>query len=412
MIEKWTGERRSRIGRHAAGGTALAALLLLGTACAGTGGSSGVVDTAGLTGTPIKIGLMVDMTGPGGAPYASAAKVFQAWAAETNATGGIGGHPVQVVVNDTRGDSPTAAAAAEELIGDESIAAVVSASVNTDSAVGETLSRSGLPVVGGIGYNPRVWGALKNYFGVTTTFPHVVNMQIASAQRLGAKTLSVVACAEDPSCVAAIPVFEAAAKAAGTTYAGTVKIAASAPNYTAECLDLVRRKADFVQLSIGPSVGVRLVQDCQTQGYKGYFGSSAGGVTAELYDTKGIHLAGALNAFPWWVDDTPVKQYRDAMAARGVDAKDWANPNATAMWATGKLFARALSTAAGQPGDQVTRQTVLAAYGKVSGETVDGLLPEPMTFTADKPGPPVNCFWLYQYKDGAFTGDLKPTCGS
>src|SRR5256884_3604813 len=55
---------------------------------------------------------------------------------------------------------------------------------------------------------------------------------------------------------------------------------------------------------------------CKTQGYLGYFGASATSVTAALYNTRGIKLAGGLNAFPWWVDDAPVKNFRDAMTDR------------------------------------------------------------------------------------------------
>ena len=73
-----------------------------------------------------------------------------------------------------------------------------------------------------------------------------------------------------------------------------------------------------------------MVRDCDTQGYTGYFGASGSSVTADLYDTPGIKLAGGLNAFPWWVDDAPVQQYRAVMTARKVDQKDWAQPASTA----------------------------------------------------------------------------------
>lgn len=387
------------------------AVVALGAGACGTG-ESAATDTHGLTGTPIKIGVLANISGPTGASEASATKVFQAWAAHTNKTGGIAGHPVQVVVKDTKGAAPAAAAAAQSLISDSSIAAVVAASTSTDAAVGTILADSGLPVTGGMGYNPTVWGKLKNWFGITTTFPHVVNMQVESAKPVGGNAISVVACAEEPACVAAVPLFEAAAKAAGKTYSGTMQVAASSPNYTAQCLDLINRKVDFVQLSIAPAVGVRVVKDCQAQGYQGYFGSSASGISPTLYNTAGIRLAGALNAFPWWADTAPVKAYRAAMTEQGVSDGDAGQPTSTALWASGELFKKALTPVAGKAEDTITRQTVLAAYGKVSGETLDGLLPQPITFTADQPSPPVNCYWLYQYQTGAFTGSAQPTCPS
>ena len=389
--------------------SSLVTVALVVTACGDGSGTAGTA-AAGLKGTPIKIALIANLTGPSGEAEAAATKVFQAWGNETNSTGGIAGHPVDIVVKDTKGDAPTAQATAEEVIADTSIVAVVSASSATEGVVGKTLSDSGLAVVGGEGYSPVVWGKLKNWFGITTTFPQVVDMQVASAIPVGGHTLSVVACSEDPSCVAAMPLFDAAAKAAGTTFSGAVKVAATAPNYTAECLSLVKKSADFIQLSIAPAVGVRVVQDCQTQGYKGYFGSSAAAVTASLYDTPKIRLAGGLNGFPWWVDDAPVKHFREVMASQGVAEKNWAHPTATALWATGALFAKTMATAAAKPETVVSREMVLDAYGKISGETLDGLLPQPITFTANQPAPPVDCYWLYNYENGAFSGTLKPSC--
>jgi branched-chain amino acid transport system substrate-binding protein len=386
------------------------ALMVVAPLAACGAGDADTVDTAGLEGTPITIGVLANASGPTGAAEAGAAKVFEAWAADVNASGGIDGHPVQVVTKDTKGDAPTAAAAAEELIGDESVVAVVALSTATDHVIGETLADSGLPVVGGVGYVPTVWGKLKNWFGITTSFPKVVNMQVASAKAVDASTLSVVACAEDPACESAIPLFEAASKAGGTTFTGTVKVAASAPNYTAECLEVIRRKADFVQMSISPSVGARVASDCQTQGYTGYFGASATAVMADLYNTPNIRLAGALNTFPWWVDDAPVKHFRDVMKERGVEEEMWAQPAATGAWATGELFEKALAGNVGGASDEVTRETVLTAYGKVKDETVDGLLPQPMTFQANEPGPAVKCYWLYHFEKGEFAGTLKPSC--
>jgi branched-chain amino acid transport system substrate-binding protein len=409
VIENWTaGRRRGTRSRVVAGGCAAIAIALT----AGCGGAAAPTASAPLEATPITIGLLANIGGTKGEAETAASEVFEVWAAETNATGGIAGHPVELIVRSTRGDSATASAAAEEMIDDPDVAAVVHVSSDTDGEIGSQLAESGLPVVGGLGYNPRVWGALKNWFGITTTFPEVVNQQVAAAGPIGGNALSVVACSEDVSCTSAVPLFEAAAQAAGRTYTGTVQVAQNASDYISECRELIARRADFVQLSILPSVGARIASDCRLAGYDGFFGASASSVTSVLYDTPGIRLAGGLNAFPWWVDAPPVQRYRAVMQARGVDEAVWAQPTATALWATGELFKKTMSTAAGPTSEVVTRQAVLAAYGRISGETLDGLLPQPMTFTADRPAPPVDCYWLYQYENGEFRGGFEPTCPS
>jgi len=392
-------------------GLGLAVLGLAATAC-GPNSAASQTDTYGLSGTPITIGVIADVTGPTGQSEASAAKVFQAWATYTNQTGGVAGHPVKVVVYDTKEDSPTAVSAARKLIADSSVDAVVSANDNTEEAIGTVLASSNLPVVGGEGYSPNIWGKLKHWFGITTTFPQVVNMQIAAAQPVNASTLSVLACAESPACSAAVPLFTAAAKAANKGYAGTFQVSASAPSYTAQCLSLINDKVQYAQLAVAASVGTRVAQQCQTQGYTGYFGSSSASVAPALYNTPNIKLAGGLNAFPWYVDTPAVQTYRTAMSKTGVAEADWAQPTSTALWATGELFKKALAAEVPKASDAVSRQTVLDAYGKIKNETLGGLLPQPISFSADQPAAQVTCYWLYQFQDGKFAGSATPACGS
>ena len=64
----------------------------------------------------------------------------------------------------------------------------------------------------------------------------------------------------------------------------------------------------------------------------------------------------------------------------------------------------------GPPDAPVTRQTVLDAYGSIDHATADGLLAQPVTFRAGQPAPPVNCYWLFQYSDGNFRGNFRPSC--
>jgi branched-chain amino acid transport system substrate-binding protein len=172
----------------------------------------------------------------------------------------------------------------------------------------------------------------------------------------------------------------------------------------------VNSDTDFIQFSASASVGVRLYDDCTQQGFTGDLGASAGTVNATLYDAEGIKLAGGLNAFPWWTDDAPVKQYRDVMEAGDVDEKVYGAPTGTAIYATLELFKKAIEAQAASLPDTLTREDVLTAYGAVQNETLDGLLPQPMTFTAGQPGPQVPCFWLYTYANGTFDGTLEPTC--
>ncbi len=389
-----------------------AAGLMLLAACGDNGGSSdqssGGSGGSDLKGSPITIGVMVDETSPGGGTTQKpTVAVAQAWAEHTNEEGGIAGHPVKLEVKDTRGDAPTATTIAQDFIADTSVVAILTASSATETAVGPVLGQADLPV-SGVGYNPKVWSALPNFYSVTSTFPTLLNFQVASAKEVGAKKFAELACAEDPSCSASVPIIQAGLKQAGIGFAGTLKIAATAPNYTAECLKLNEDKVDFAQLAMSGGVAARLATDCQKQGYKGYFGASAGSVAPVLYNTPNIRLAGGLNAFPWWGTADPIKNYVSVMKDQGVAEDDYSNPTSTGMWAAAELLRAALSGVT-ESGD-VTRDAVQKGYASLKDEDLDGLLPAPVTFTAGQPAPPVSCYWLYSFDGGKFSGGEKPSC--
>jgi branched-chain amino acid transport system substrate-binding protein len=219
-------------------------------------------------------------------------------------------------------------------------------------------------------------------------------MQAIAAQKVGAKSAGVAACAEVDSCAQAAPVFEGAVKKLNIKYTGLVKFAQSATSFTAECLQFVNKQTEFIQLSGGGNAAVRLYNDCVQQGFSGYFGASAGSVTPDLYGAdKKIKLAGGLNGFPWWVDAAPVKQFRDVMAAGNVGEDKYGNPGATATYASLELFRKALENAKATLPANPTRADVIKAYGTVKNETLGGLLAQPTTYAANKPAPPVKCFW-------------------
>jgi branched-chain amino acid transport system substrate-binding protein len=364
-------------------------------------------------GTPIKVVALVDQSSPQSAASVGAGAAAKAWADYTNAHGGVADHPITLDLKDTKGDPPTAQALAQAAVADPSVVGLLIADPASESSFAKLVSDSGLAIIGGIGYSPAVWSVLPNVFGITTTFPSVVNEQVIAAQKVGAKTVGTAACAEVDSCAGAIPVFQAAATKLGLAYTGTVRFAASATNFTAECLQFINNKTDFVQISGGGVAATRLMTDCDSQGYTGTFGASAGSVTPGLYkEAKGVKLTGGLNAFPWFVDDAPVKKFRDVMAAGKVDEKSYATPGGPAGYATMELFKKALENSKATLPASPTRADIITAYGTIKNETLEGLLAQPTTYTANAPAPKVSCFWLYTYENDTFAADFKPTCDS
>jgi branched-chain amino acid transport system substrate-binding protein len=192
-------------------------------------------------------------------------------------------------------------------------------------------------------------------------------------------------------------------------YTGAILVAQTAPNYTAECLQVIDKGVEFVQLAVSAEAAARIVTDCQRQGYEEWWGASGGSVIPSFYDeVDGLRLAGGVNGFPWWVDSEPVQEFRDAMEEQGVGEETYGTPSATAIWATAELLRQALSAVTED--EDVTRATVQEGYGSLQGETLGGLLPQEYSFTPGQPAPPVNCYWLYQFEDGEFSGGDEPSC--
>lgn len=394
-------------------GTAAICVFAAALLAAGCGDDDGSGDEAGASerpaGSPIRVGVMLDASGPVAGKQLVAGPVSEAWAEDVNANGGVAGHPVELVVEDTKGDTPTANRIAQDFIADESIAAVAFQDAATEVAVGELLSKSGLPVIGGLGFTPDIWHGLPNWFGITTSNPALTLSGIVAARDKGLDRMVAASCAEDPGCAEFEQIFQGLVESEGGTYEGQIGITAAQPNYTAECLEFIRAEADFIYAISAPAEAIEVAADCAQQGYDSYFGASAGTLTKEVYDEVS-RVTGGLNAFPWFVDAEPVQRYREVVEGAGIDEDDWTNVHASAAWVTMELLKKALEDDAANLGDPVNRRNVLAAYGKIKGETLDGLLPQPVTFAAGEPAPPVDCFWLYTAEDGELSGSFEPEC--
>jgi len=377
------------------------------------------------TKSPIKIGLEVSLTGTTASSYFGVQPTAEAWATWVNETqGGINGHPVSIEVRDTKGDAGATLAGAKELMADESVLAMLIADSQAEGVLAEPLESSGVPVIGGSSVSTESQGVRTNYFTTGSMNPYYMVGLLKAAKATGATKVGAVVCAESPECAHISGLFKSASGEIGLDYTGTVAVAASAPNYTAPCLSLIGKGTDFAAVVVAGAVLLRVAKDCNGQGYKGTFGAAGQSVLpGEFGQLDGLKMAGTIQGFPWWSTAKPVKRYvsvmKRYMSKSDFDDLAWANGSATNIWASLELFRKANA----EMSDSPTRAEVTDAYHQIKDETLDGLLPNPITFTAGKPASPNNCFWTYSYEDKQFTtvepdgesgngvsGDLATTC--
>lgn len=401
----------------------IAVVLLLLTCALSACGSSddppattaGAASADAPRGTPLRVALIANQTGKLPSGEENSVPVAQAWAKAVNAKGGIAGHPVDVVVADTKGDPATATAAVRKVTQDDGIVAALLFDAGTESVVAKSITAAGLPVIGGMGYAPDAWGAMPNWLPLTTSIPSIFNMGMTLGKHLGGTRTAMTICAEIAGCGAAAPVVEKASTTLGMDYAGTFKVAAAAPDFTAECLKIRDEHVDYVMLGAATAdAALRVAADCKTQGYTGQWGLFGGAIVPKAMKANdpGTKLGLVMNSFPWFADAPPVTAYRDMMKAQGVEESVWGDPHATAAYATLQLLRKTLDGQEAKLPEQLSRKDVIAAYGSVVDETLDGLLPQPVTFHPNKPNAPIDCYWFGSYEAGTFSdGDLgHPEC--
>lgn len=379
-------------------GCALTGALVVSGALVGVpGAGSTVAGASSPTKSVIKIGYAVALTGPEQTVMVPSAAVARAWQSWVNANGGIAGHPVDVIIQDTQGSPTQFLSTVEAFVNTDHVAAVMESDDDGESGAVQFLTQSGVPVIGTASVVPGGWGTAPNFYTSTLQNPATLTAQALAAKTSGASSIGTVVCAEIAACAQEEELMKPASTALGLNFTDQVLAAASAPNYTAQCLTLIQANTQFMSIGLQGSLVPKLIQNCNQQGFKGTYGSNDNGF-AQTADSvvSGAKFAGELGSFPWWVNAAPVNQFREEMK-KYQPHTDYANGEATGVWSSLQLLKTALGS---NPPAQVTASVVNADYGKIKNQSLGGLLPKSITFTSGKPAPNVNCFWLFKYTAG------------
>jgi branched-chain amino acid transport system substrate-binding protein len=377
---------------------------------ASPGGSStspsAATTPSGPTGSVIKIGVAAAETGVGASLWAQAAKIPTVWADYTNAHGGIAGHKVQVIVEDSKSDPAAGLAVAHDLVQNKHVVAMLTLDTQAETAIAQYLQKAKIPLLG-MNFDSTITSK-PNVFNVNSSVLGVASGTVLAAKLAGKTKFGLMYCTESPACAQVRPLYQGVASQIGVKYTGDTPISASAASYTAQCLSFIDKGATDIEVDEAESAQVRVAADCLKQGYKGTFSELASEVDIPAYKSvPGTTWIGTLNAFPWWINAAPVKTYRDAVQqyAPSLNIESAAPAGA---WTSLLMFTRALSAATGA----VTPASVSAAYATVKNETLNGLLPSPVSFVAGKPTTSPPCFWIFKYVSGQQNPTLLRTAKS
>jgi branched-chain amino acid transport system substrate-binding protein len=387
-----------------AGTTAIA---LLATACgsssssdaAGTSTSSGS-SNGSTTGSPIVLGVAGSFSGVNQASTSLAKNGIEAWRDQVNASGGINGHPVKLVIADSANDPAKALANVHKLVEQDHVIAVIDASDNNESGWASVVDKAGIPVIGAS--QTPIFGTDPNFYPTGTTLTETIYAQLSLAHSANAGKLALYYCAELSACKGAVGGFSALGSGVGVKVAYSGAVSSTATSYTAACLGGKNAGATSGEVLASSDVFLNVISSCAQQGFKPIWIAGAGVMSGSWL--KNDATDGALTgvpAVPWFVDSTPATKAMHAALdkyASGTTSNVNFGESSIQGYVSGVVFETVAKSA--NIGPDSTPAQLIAALHTVSNQTFGGLTP-PLTFPAGKPAT-VPCSFSAGIKNGAF----------
>jgi branched-chain amino acid transport system substrate-binding protein len=389
------------------------AVAVLASACGSSGSAktaagSSATTSASAAKSTIVIGNIGDYSGALASSIGGGKLALEAWVSSINASGGIDGHPVKVIIKDGAAGPAAALTAAKQLVeGDHVVAIVGEEDPLGDAAWAQYVAGKGIPVVGGLSLDAP-FSTNADFFPSGTNNAALNYGTLALAKQNGPK-FGILYCAESPACKQDGTIDAAVASSLGMTVAVNLSVSSSATDYTAACQDLINAGVQSFQVAGASAFTTRVSASCKSQGLKAVAVSADGNVTDAWLKVAAVD--GSLSSqtnFPYHDSSSPAtKAYQDAIAKTVAGLGDSNGPTVSQTWVGAELFKKAVLNA-GQP--DVTSASIKAGLYMMKGETLGGLAP-PLTFVANQPTL-VNCYFVLGIKAGQFTAPqgLKTSC--
>jgi branched-chain amino acid transport system substrate-binding protein len=97
--------------------------------------------------SPVKVGAILAVTGGASFLGAPESKTLEMLVEETNAAGGIGGHPVELIIKDSQGSSEKAVSFAKQLIEEDGVLAIIGPSTSGESMAIKGIAQEGKTIL-------------------------------------------------------------------------------------------------------------------------------------------------------------------------------------------------------------------------------------------------------------------------
>jgi branched-chain amino acid transport system substrate-binding protein len=347
--------------------------------------STQAVAGAATTGAPITVGVVCTCSGPFGADIKAAEQTYQAWVNTVNKAGGLAGHKVVLTLEDDAGNPGTSVSDAQTLISDH-VDAILDFSI-LDQAWAAAVQKSKIPVVGGDETETPYYTS-PDFYPEGQTNDSVTVANVLTAKLAKATNLGDLYCAEAPSCAEGVPLIQAAGSKLGVPVVYNAEIAATAPNYTAQCLAAQQAKVSAIFVGDASVIISRVAANCAQQNYSPIWITEGEGFGLMMAATPGLGTK-------LWSDygTAPFFDHIPAIAAmdKAVDKyypglrsnqNAWTQIAAEA-WASGLLLRDAVAASHLTPSGTASPAVITKGLEALKGDTLNGMAP-PLTFKAGK----------------------------
>ena len=239
---------------------AVSAFLALGlAACSGSGGS-GATKSSGSK-SPVKIGVLLSFGGSLGAGGLQQMAGIQYYVDQVNATGGVGGHQIEIEKKDDNSDVATSIQQFNLLANDPDVVAVIGPAGSGETAgVKPVAEQLGVPLIGAVAAaalsNPPTHWWFRSY--VPDALQTQALLKVAATR---GKT-AVIVYPDDAFGQSGDQAFKQYASAAGVTIKGEVSIPANATDPSIQVIKAIAMKPDFYIFWDGSNVA-RLAQEVE-----------------------------------------------------------------------------------------------------------------------------------------------------
>lgn len=296
-----------------------------GGAASQSGGAAQSGDAAGqsgntATGEPLKVGAVFILSG-GNAGYGVAQRGGVELAVEEiNQAGGIHGRPLEVIFEDSQGQTDEAVNATRKLIDRDEVIAIIGPTLSGEMfSAGKVANDSGVPVLGvsttaqGItDIGPYVF---RNSLPEAGVLPHTVKRSIDS---FGLKKVALLWAANDDFSVSGYKTFKEELQKNGVEIVAEASFNTKDTEFGPQITKVMQANPDALVISSLYQEAALFMVQARRAGYQGPFIGGNGFNSPKIAEIAQDAAEGAVVGSPWYAgrDDAKVKQFVEKYQAK------------------------------------------------------------------------------------------------